>query len=128
MAVPAPDLRPINGLRTAKAATSSKSRQNVAMPTSLTFGALFELLEPPSEELRLARVLDVAARQHAAEEDAGGLELVHVLEDEHFHLPRPERHVRRARIAVDGRGVAAGERQVLQPVFGDQRGVRERRP
>src|SRR5690348_10429150 len=98
------------------------------LPTSPTGGSLLHLLQSPGQELRLARVLDVAAGEHATEQDTRGLELVHVLENEDFHLPRPEGHVRRARVAVDRRGIAAGERQVLQPVLGEQGGMRQRGP
>src|SRR3954471_16362651 len=49
----------------------------------------FELFQPVGEEARLGRIADRAARQQSAEHDAGGLELVHVLEDEDLHVLRP---------------------------------------
>src|SRR5947199_396090 len=71
---------------------------------------LLQVLESLGEEARLRRVADLAARQEAAQHDARGLELVHVLEDEDFHLARPQRDLGRARIAIDGRGVATRKR------------------
>src|SRR4051812_13458314 len=52
-------------------------------------------LEFPQVQLEVAglfRVPEGAAFQEAAEHDLGRLELIHVLEDEDLHLPRPQRH------------------------------------
>src|SRR5689334_117976 len=100
----------------------------VGKSTSARAGALFQLLQTTGEELGFLRVLDVAASEHAAEEDAGGFKLVHVLQDEHFHLPRPQRNIGRARVTIDGGGVASGEWKIVQAVLRYQRRVRHRRP
>src|SRR5215213_10307195 len=115
-----------NGLR------SQARARSVEMPTRPS-GARhlapgFERFEALLEEGDLRRVGDPSAREQPAQHDARGLELVHVLEDEDFHLPRPERHVGRGGAALDGRRVTARERQVVQPVLGEQRRMREPRP
>src|SRR5438067_1688701 len=94
-------------------------------PTSAALQAPLKLAQASLQEPRLFRVLDRPAVEQAAQKDAGGLELIHVLEDEDLHLSRPERDVGRARVAVDGGGIAAGEREVLQAVLGNERGVRQ---
>src|SRR5262249_34392267 len=87
-----------------------------------------ELLEALAQETQLGGIVDGAALEHAAEHDSRGVELVHVLENEDLHLARPERHVRGARVLLQGGSVAPGERQIAQAVLGEERGVREPRP
>src|SRR5207244_5899148 len=65
-----------------------------------------------------------AAFEQAAQKDTRGLELVHVLEDEDLHLSRPERYVRRTRVAVDRRCVAARKGQVVQADMKDRKSTR----
>src|SRR5260221_9434012 len=87
--------------------------------TSLTAGVAgqpaLELLEPQTKEAGLRRVVDRAAFEHRPQKNTGCLELVHVLEDEHFHLPCPKRHRGPARIALDRRPITAGPRKVPRP-------------
>src|SRR5689334_21322608 len=90
--------------------------------------ARLQVLEPLGEESRLGRIADLAAREEAAEHDARRFELVHVLEDEDLHLPRPQRYVGRARVAVDRRGIASCERKIVQPMLGEEGRLGERLP
>src|SRR6185369_12526215 len=83
------------------------------------FHPLLELPQPPFEETPLVRVLDVPMLQQPAEEDARGLQLVHVLQDEDLHVPRPRRHIARGARAVDRGGIAQRQGQVLQPMLGE---------
>src|SRR3954464_6257743 len=104
-------LRAGTGCRVVEISTNLSGRA-----TSAARGPLLELLQAAGEELGLLRVGDGAALEQSAEHDAGPFELVHVLEDEELHLPRPQRHAGRARLALDGRRIAPRERQVLQAV------------
>src|SRR5260221_11217306 len=65
-----------------------------------------ELFEALAQEPRFVGVAHGAALEQPAEHDARRLELVHVLEDEDLHLPRPERDVDRSRVALDRGAVA----------------------
>src|SRR6266850_4841972 len=87
-----------------------------------------QLLEALAQEAGFRGVVDSAALEQAAEKNASRLELVHVLEDEDLHLLRPERHIGRTGMAVDCRRIAARERQIVQPVLGEERRMREPRP
>src|SRR5258706_14990881 len=90
-------------------ANSSKSRQICPVLDSLRTGFALQLLQALAQEAGLGRVADGAAFEQAAKENPRRRELVHVLEDEDFHLPRPQRHVGGLRIAIDGRRIPAGK-------------------
>src|SRR6185503_12860747 len=115
-----------------KGLTCRRGPASVEMPTGASgarqLAALTERFQPLLEEGGFGRIGDLSARQQPAEHDARRLDFIHVFEDEDLHLPRPERHVRRGGVPVDRRGIAARERQVVQPVLGEQGRVREPRP
>ena len=70
------------------------------------------------QELELGRILYGAALQVASDDEAGGLQLVHVLQNEDFHLLRPKGNVFGYRILLNRMGVAAGKRQIVEPMLG----------
>src|SRR5438874_3226541 len=81
-----------NGLARKVQADSSNCRHDCRGFDGLLRAArapALELLELLAQEARFVGVVDRPAFEHAPEHDAGGLELVHVLEDEDLHLPRP---------------------------------------
>src|SRR5204862_4333679 len=80
---------------------------------------------PLPEETDLRRIVDSAVLEEANDHGAGGLELVHVLEDENLHLLRPRRNVRVRGVLLHGPGVAQRKRQVVEAMLREQRGVRE---
>src|SRR5258706_10330601 len=117
-----------NGLEMNLEADSSKSRQVCPVLDSLRTDLALQLLQALAQKAGLGRVADGAAFEQAAKENPRRCELVHVLEDEDFHLPRPERHVGGLRIAIDGRSISAGKAEIVQAMLGKDRGVRKPGP
>src|SRR5258706_8600495 len=109
-------------------ADSSKSRQICPVLDSLRTDLALQLLQALAQKAGLGRVADGAAFEQAAKENPRRCELVHVLEDEDFHLPRPERHVGGLRIAIDGRRIPAGKAEIVQAMLGKDRGGRQPGP
>src|SRR5258707_10078139 len=104
---------------------SSKSRQICPVLDSLRTGFALQLLQPLAQKAGLGRVADGAAFEQAAKENPRRRELVHALEDEDFHLPRPEWHVGGLRIAIDGRRISAGKDEIVQTMLCKDRGGRK---
>src|SRR5581483_6690046 len=90
--------------------------------------ARLDLLQVPLEKPALLRVLQPAAVDIAADDRTRRLELVHVLEDESTHMPCPRGGRARIDVALERFREAQRERQVVQPVLGDDRRMREPRP
>src|SRR2546425_1818581 len=78
-----------------------------------------QLFQPLIQESQFGRVLDGPALEVPPDDQAGGFQLVHVLEDEDLHLLRPEGNVVGDGVALDRLSVAERERQIVEPVLGD---------
>src|SRR5712691_8553405 len=83
----------------------------------------FQLFQALIQESQFGRVLDGPALEVPPDDEAGGFQLVHVLEDEDLHLLRPEGNVVGDGVALDRSSIAQGKRQIMKPVFGDGGGM-----
>src|SRR6266853_3796486 len=88
-------------------------------PRSPAGRSCFQLFQALVKESQFGRVLDGPVLEVPPDDQAGGFQLVHVLEDEDLHLLRPEGNVVGDGVALDRPSVAERERQIVEPVLGD---------
>ena len=79
--------------------------------------------QPLVQKADFSRIADGPAGQEPADHDPRGLQFVHVLQDEDFHLLRPQGHIGAVGVLLDGGGVAPGQGQILQAMLRDGGGV-----